>query len=216
MKRILPCLLLLASLTPFASHADNCAGAPRCYDAGPFAVEVTSLSPSWNNVHNQHLLRLNLRFRNVGDRPLILGFPWGSSPSITDNYGNAYSIDGRNAGEIASHIIGIGIVRREGADTSFVLAPGASRSASLIFNRGIARSGSGAAVGNQFTADVSVEELRVLPGSGRVEVGSQYSLNFEGLSGSTFGNLGSAGGGVTPDDMVQGVGTLINAFGKKK
>lgn len=216
MKRIQPCLLLLASLTPFAGHADACAAAPRCYDAGPFAAEVTSLSPSWNDGHSQHFLRLNLRFRNTGDRPLILGFPWGSAPSITDNYGNAYSIDGRNAGEVASHIIGIGIVRREGADASFVLAPGASRSASLIFNRGIARSGSGAAVGNQFTANLSVEQLRVLPGSGRVEVGGQYSLSFEGLSGSAFGNLGAAGGGASSDDVVRGVGTLINAFTKKK
>ncbi|WP_029923040.1 hypothetical protein [Nevskia soli] len=211
MKQILPCLLLLASLAPFASQADACAAAPRCYDAGPFTAEVTSLSPSWNNTHNQHFLRLNLRLRNTGDRPLILGFPWGSSPSITDNYGNAYRIDGNST----SNIIGIGIVRREGADTSFVLAPGASRSASLIFNRWIAKSGSGAAVGNQFTADVSVEQLRVLPGSGRVEVGGQYSLNFQGLSGGAFGNLGSASG-VGTDDVVQGVGALIDAFSNKK
>lgn len=212
MKQILPCLLLLASLAPCASQADACAATPRCYDAGPFAAEVTSLSPGWNERHSQHFLRLNLRFRNTGERPLILALPYSGSASITDNYSNVYGI---NWSDTNSSVVSLGLIKGGHADTSFVIAPGASRSASLVFNRWLGKSGSAAAVGSQFTADVSVERLSVLPGSGRVEVGGQYSLNFQGLSSGAFANLGSAGG-ISTDDVVQGVGTLINAFSKKK
>lgn len=211
MKRFLPTLLLLAALAPCAARADACNGAPRCYDAGPFAAEVTGLIPGWNERHSQHFLRLNLRFRNVGERPLILAVQGGASLSVTDNYGNAYGI---NWGDSAS-IVSLGQVRNNHADTSFVLAPGASRSASIIFNRWLGRSGSAAAVGNQFTADLSVVQLQILPGSGRVQEAGQYSLDFPGLSGSAFASLGSSGG-VSSDDVVQGVGTLINAFTRKK
>jgi hypothetical protein len=212
MKRILPTLLLLAGLAPLAAQADACAGAPRCYDAGPFAAEVTSLSPNWNDRHSQHFLRLNLRFRNTGDRPLILGLPYAGSASITDNYANVYGI---NWSDTNSSVVSIGLIKGGSADTSFVIGPGASRSASLVFNRWLGRSGSAAAVGNQFTVDVSVEQLQVLPGSGRVQQAGRYSLNFEGLSGGAFGNLGSAGsaGG---DDVVQGVGVLLNVLSNRK
>jgi hypothetical protein len=193
--------------SPMTHAADNCGAQPRCYDAGPFAAEVTSLGASWNNVHNQHFLRLNLRFRNTGSAPLILGFAWGSAATLTDNYGNAYTIDGNNR----ANVIGIGLTSREGADTSFVVAPGASRSASFVFNRGIGRgsSGSAAAVGSTFTADFSVEQLQVLPGSQRVQIGGQYSLDFPGLSSGLMG-AGSA------DELGEGIGSLINAFTKKR
>ena len=212
MKRILLSVLLLAAFALRTAHADACAGAPRCYDAGPFAAEVASLSPGWNDRHNQHFLRLNLRLRNTGERPLTLALPYGGSASITDNYGNVYGINWSDTG---NSVVGLGLIKGGSADTSFVLAPGASRSASLVFNRWLGRSGS-AAAGSQFTADFSLEQLQVLPGSGRVQPAGQYSLNFQGLSGSAFGSLGSPGGNATPNDIVQGLGTLINAFGKKK
>jgi hypothetical protein len=193
---------------PGAAFADSCAGAAHCYDAGPFAADVGSLSPSWNKYHNQHFLRLNLRFRNTGTVPLILGFRWGGAATLTDNYGNSYTIDGNN---YRASVSGIGLISRDGADTGFLIAPGASRSASLIFNRWLGKTGTAAAVGNAYTADFAVEQLQVLQGSQRVQVAGQYSLNFPGLSGGLPGS-------VTPgvSDIGEGIGALVSAFGKKK
>ena len=132
-----------------------------------------------------------------------------SSASVTDNYGNAYGIDTR----FPERISGIGIVSHDGANPSFQLAPGASRSASLVFSRSPGKS----AVGNLYTADFSVVELQPIPGNNQLNVGSQYSLNYTKLSaGGLLGSNAMSNGAEKVNDITQGITTLLNAFSKKQ
>lgn len=203
---------LFAAAIPRA-HAADCA-AMSCFDAGPFVAEVTSVSPSWDHLHRTHYLRLNVRFRNTGTQPISLAFPWRGAATMTDNYGNAYSMDWR----YPQRIVGIAVISRSGVKGNFTIAPGSSRTASWIFNRSVGST----PVGNVFTADLPVEDLQQIPGQQKVRVNNQYSLDFQQL-GSGSASLLS---GITPDDgngnpdsraekIEQGVGLLLNALSKK-
>lgn len=195
----------LFTLSPVVRADGNCGAQPHCFDAGPFVAEITSTNPSWNNTHNRQYLRLNLRLRNTSGERLILGFQWGSAATLTDNYGNAYLLDGNDRTSVS----GIGLIERSSADANFVLTPGASRNASLIFNRWIGKSGSAAAVGNTFTADFSLAQMQVLPGSQRIEVAGQYSLNFPDLRSALIGT-----GAI--DSLGEGIGNVLSAFSKRR
>lgn len=199
-------LVLAASLflLPLGSAlADHCASRPRCYDAGPFSTTVSNLVTSWGRYHKQQFVRLNLRFRNHGAQPLILAFRWGSAASLTDNYGNGYRIDTR----FQRNVVGLGLIRRAGVDASFVVAPGGRRDASLIFNRWVGKS----AIGSQYSADFSVEQLQLLPGGRQVHEAGHYSISFSNLSGAMPGGaLGSVG---TPRPGLDG---LLKLFSHKR
>jgi hypothetical protein len=72
-----------------APMADPCAGAPRCYGAGPFVAEVSRFDGARAGNRNDHVLRITLKFRNVTAQPIILAYHTGSS-TVTDNLGNRY------------------------------------------------------------------------------------------------------------------------------
>lgn len=202
---------LLASLSCTAARADNCNGAEHCFDAGPFAAEATSISPSWDRTHRTHYIRLNLRFRNAGTQPISLAFPWRAAATMTDNYGNTYGIDWR----WPQRISGIAVIGHDGVKGNFTIAPGSSRTASWIFSRDPGQT----AVGTVFSADLPVEDLEPIPGQQKVKVGSQYSLNFTQLSGGVAGAVGTADPGDLNDRVnafKDGVSSLLNVFTKKK
>ncbi len=106
---------------------DACAGKPRCYSAGIFSAEVVSLTGSQAAPGAHHVIRLNVRFRNVTNQPLILAYKGGTS-SATDNFGNPYYW-GR-AGTHDTSFQGIGLMGRS-IDPSFTLQPGESRNATF-------------------------------------------------------------------------------------
>ncbi len=198
--------IALSALAP--AHAEACAGAPHCVDAGPFATEVTQVNGSWDAHHRTYYVRVNFQVRNVSPRPLMLGFRWRSSASLVDNFGNSYGIDWK----FKDRIIGIGVVSNEGADASFALQPGASRSASLVFDRWPGKG----SVGDTFNADFSLEQLEPIPGNNSVRTVASHALNFTGLrAGQSMGGAASTSAG---DDkaaaVVSGLGNLINALKK--
>ncbi|MDE2148773.1 MAG: hypothetical protein KGJ55_02825 [Gammaproteobacteria bacterium] len=209
MKSIRATLLgaCLCTIPVAAVLADPCAGLAHCDDAGPFSAQVTGAVPAWGRYHKQRFVRLNLRFRNPGSQPLILGFPWRSGATLTDNYGNSYGMDTRYA-----TVIGLGIVKHGSADARFVIAPGASRTATLVFSRWVGKT----AVGNRYTADFSVVTLQPIPGNNQVRVGSTYTLNFPDLSSAVVGGDALGNGAATASDVGKAVKSLLNVFAKPK
>lgn len=202
----------LAATTAGSSDArDNagCSGSSLpCFDAGVFAAEVTSVNPSWDRNHRTRYLRLNVRFRNTGSQPISLAFPWRSSASMVDNYGNGYSIDWR----YPKNIVGIAVIGHDGVKGNFTIVPGSSRTASWILSLNPGNN----ALGNVFSAHLTIDDLQPIPGQQKVKVGNQYSLDFEQLSGGSPGLLGNAtdGQGSRVEKAAEGIGLLLNALKK--
>jgi hypothetical protein len=165
--------------------ADPCTAAPRCYSAGPFTAQVEQLTTS--QASGNHLVRINVRFRNVTNQPLILAYTTNSG-SMVDDHGNRYSIDSR----YADRVKGIGQVSRNKADPQFVLSPGESRSATLEYSRYVGKT----MIGTVFTPDLAVEQLEVLP-SQQIRSIREYSLNFANLTaGAMLGDVGDTANAV--------------------
>jgi hypothetical protein len=197
--------LLLGFTAIATAHADGCSGVPNCVDSGAFATDVTQLNGSWDTHHRVYTLRVNFRVHNTSPRPLMLGFRWRSSASLVDNFGNTYGIDWK----YKDRIIGIGIVSAQGADASFILQPGGSRTASLVFDRW---PGNGS-VGDAFNADFSLEQLEPIPGNNSVRTVATHALSFPELRpGHLMGASAPPGGDDKAAAVVNGVGNLINAL----
>lgn len=160
-----------------APTADPCASQPRCYNAGPFTAQVTQVTTS--QAGSNHLVRLNVRFRNVSAQPLILAYTKNSGTMI-DNHGNRYTIDWR----YPDRVKGIGLVERGKADPQFALNPGESRNATFEYSRYVGKT----VIGNVFTPDLAIEQLEVLS-SQQVRSIREYSLSYPNLTaGMLVGN----------------------------
>lgn len=154
--------------------AELCAASSRCYDAGPFLAEVANLTASHRGNFKDHVLRFNVRIRNVSDSVLILGYK-GTSARVADEYGNSY-FWGR-AGTYDKSAQGIGTVTAREADAQFVLRPGEARMATFELVR--YRPGR-TAIGTTFTYDLTLVELQPLPGN-QVRSVRDYSVSFQAL-----------------------------------
>jgi hypothetical protein len=132
-----------------------------------------------------HSVSLNIRFRNVSDKPMILAYQSGSS-SARDNFGNAFTW-GR-PGTHDTSVKGIGMVAGRSADTQFSLAPGQSRSATF----GIIRFNAKPPIGNAWNYDVVIEEIEIQPGQ-VVRSVRQNSVTFSNLTAGTFPAVTDAG-----------------------
>lgn len=155
---------------------DLCAGKQRCAHPGPFVAEVQNISGALTGSYpsQRHVLRINVRFRNVTDQPLILGYSSGTS-KIIDDLGNEYYWGSANTYD--KSVTGMGVVQAREANPEFVLQPGESRNATFQLFRSIGRS----QVGSGFTWDFAVETLEVLP-SKQVRSLRQYSMNIQDLT----------------------------------
>jgi hypothetical protein len=165
---------------PVIPIADPCAGAPRCYSAGPFLAEVSSLTGARVGNRKDHVLSITLKFRNVSSQPIILGYHTGSS-TVTDNLGNRYYW-GR-AGTHDGSSSGIGIVEGTKADPQFVLRPGESREARW----GLIRYNTGnQEIGTTFSHDLVIDQLELLNG-GQIRNIRSYTIGYHDLplTGST-------------------------------
>jgi hypothetical protein len=159
-----------AAVAPPAPAVDNCAGLARCFDAGPFTAEVQQVSSSISGGRH-HVLRFNVRLRNVSNQPMILASTYNSHV-VVDNTGGRYSRTPSDA------VVGIGVVASGRADPQFVLTPGQARMVSFQVYR--ANTGT-TPPGTAFTFDTSIEQLEILA-SQQIRSIRQFSLNFPDLT----------------------------------
>lgn len=161
---------------PVAPLEDACAGRTRCQSSGPFVAEVAQVTGSRlpNNTQD-HMLRINLRVRNVSSEPVVLAYKSGTSLA-TDEHGNRYYWGSANTYDRSAR--GIGVSSSRSVDAQFALRPGESRTATFEVRR--FRTGRGV-VGSAWTWDVALDQVEPLAG-GQVRVVREHSLSFQGLT----------------------------------
>jgi hypothetical protein len=165
-----------------AAQTDACGGKPRCYNAGPFVAEITGLtSSSLAYSPPIDVLQARVRFRNLTNQPMTLGYAYGSAV-IVDNFGNRYSSVTPSYGDGAK---GIGIVRNDQADPQFVLGSGASGDVMFSVSRGRARTDR---AGATFNLDMTIAQLEVLD-SRQVRTVRDYAVGVPNLTVSGPGFL---------------------------
>lgn len=194
-----------------AAVTDPCNGATGCYNAGAFIAEVMQVSATamTGGARNQSL-SINIRFRNVSDKPVILAYRSGSSAAL-DNFGNAFTW-GR-PGTHDTSVKGIGMVASRSVDTQFALAPGQSRNATF----GLIRYGAKPPIGDAWNYDVVIEEVEVLPGQ-VVRSARQNSVSFTNLRAGTFPTTTSSatGAGAPVGDPVDVANKVLDLFDRMK
>lgn len=162
-----------------AAPADPCTNSARCFNAGSFVAEVVQVQSSAMTAGARHQsVSINIRFRNISDKPVILAYRASSSAAL-DNFGNGFTW-GR-PGTHDTSVKGIGVVTGRSADTQFQLAPGQSRSATF----GIIRFNAVPPIGDHWNYDVVIEEVEIQPGQ-VVRSVRQNSLTFANLSAGSF------------------------------
>ena len=153
-----------------------------------------------------HVIRLNVKFRNVTNQPIILAYHSGSSVAV-DNYGSRY-FWGR-AGTHDTSATGIGLLAGRTADPQFTLNPGETRTATWQLFRPRPPT---SPIGSGYTWDVTIDQLEVLPGV--IRSIREYALNFPDLAaraGAMAAPQGAAGKG--SGNIVQ---DIMKSIPKKK
>lgn len=199
---------------------DPCGGSSRCFNAGSFIAEVLQVTPTaMVKGARHHSVAFNIRFRNISDRPVILGYQASSSAAV-DNFGNGFTW-GR-PGTHDTSVKGIGLVSGRSADTQFSLAPNQARSAT--FN--IIRFNAVPPIGESWNYNLVIEEIEIQPGQ-VVKSVRQNSVSFERLAPGSFSGASVAGGtaaGSTaaalsdagvPTDADAAVGKMIDLISRK-
>lgn len=167
-------------------EVDQCAGKTRCYGAGPFVAEVAQFTTSTEGNRKYHVLRTNVKVRNVSAQPIILAYK-ATTDGATDNLGNRYYWG--TAGTYDMSVSGIGKVEGRNADPQFVLAPGESRTATFSLVR---RDANGHELGTSWSQDLTFVQLEILP-SNQVRVGREYAVSFRNLSANGSDAANAAG-----------------------
>ncbi len=185
-----------------ADAPDACAGKQRCYNAGPFAAEVTQVTTS--KVTYYVVVKLNVNVRNVTAQPLLLGWQNGSGSAI-DDVGNRYA---------AKTVKGIGLVSTSSADPQFALNPGQSRAFTVEYVFRANRS----TVGTSWTADFVLQQLEILP-SRQVRSVREYSVSYQDLTagkpgGGTTGSTSGDGAATTDTSTANAAAGAVKAVGK--
>jgi hypothetical protein len=194
-----------------AATADPCGGSNRCFNAGGFVAEVMQVQTA--RVGGRHeTLAINIRFRNTGDKPVILAYQSGSSSAV-DNFNNKYYW-GR-AGTHDTSVKGIGYVTGRSADPQFVLQPGQIRNATF----GLIRYEARPPIGEAYNYDVVIEELELLPGQ-QIRSARQNSVSFANLTAGSFrGTTATTAADQTPAGVADAndtAGKVIDLFNKLK
>jgi hypothetical protein len=186
---------------------DPCGGAPRCYNAGAFTAEVVQVSPTaMTGGARHHSVSINIRFRNVSDKPVILAYQSGSSAAL-DNFGNAFTW-GR-PGTHDTSVKGIGMVTGRTADTHYSLAPGQSRDATY----GIIRFNAKPPIGNAWNYNVVIEEIEIQPGQ-VVRSVRQNSVSFSNVMAGSFPAVSDAAVAEAGGTSTAGQGDPIDVANK--
>jgi hypothetical protein len=185
---------------------DPCAGQPSCQAQGPFMATVVRVNVTdTGRVTADHLVRTTVRFKNLGDRPLILGYRVNTN-LVTDNQGHAYTRITSTGGD-RGHVFGIGVVTNDAADPQFQLAPGESREAS--FEADLQYNVRYTQPGNVFSQDMTIAELSVI-GPNQVRTVHDYALSFTNL---TAGNVFAGGpSGAPAAQTAEAIGKVVDLF----
>jgi hypothetical protein len=125
-----------------------------------------------------HVLQVNLRFRNLTNQPLILAYVAGSGVITDINNGKRYDEQRQGFTNAAK---GIGTVDRDKADPQFVLSSGASSNASFVLARRHAANDPRDPIGTAFNFDLSIAQLEVLPGQ-QIHTVREYAVTFPNLT----------------------------------
>lgn len=164
-----------APAAPPADLPDPCGVNPRCYNSGPFLVEVRSLTPGAGGGRH-HGVDVVLRISNITPEPIILGYKSGSS-TATDDLGNRYVYGRPSTHDVSFKGIGL-IISGRTADPQFVLRPGQSRDASFSVTR---FNSLGKQLGTAWSYEVMLTQLEILP-SRQIREVRDYSVTFRDLT----------------------------------
>jgi hypothetical protein len=168
MKRlaILGSAAILALLArPAAGQANNpCAGQEHCTEVPGLTATITDFRQSLGG-YNRYVT-FTVRFRNISNRPLILGMVSGSAVT-TDDRGNRYG---------TGTVRGIGEIAGNRFDSKFTLQPGESGDARIE----TAWRAGNAIYGTAFEIDLAVREIDVV-GSNQFALGKEHALHWSGF-----------------------------------
>ncbi|SRR6266487_4102606 len=106
----------------------RCKSAVNCFDAGSYIVTVIDIIEG--DIPGYRLARLVLRFENLTDSTLVLGYRSGSS-FMVDNFRNRYSCCKTDSLKEDTSAIGIGVDRDDKVDAQFMLKPRTSDTVSF-------------------------------------------------------------------------------------
>jgi len=131
--RIIVLLTIDIGVSAHAQKADDarCKNASNCIDAGSYTATVTSIIES--TTASSRMVRLIIRFENVANHTVILGYR-SQSGFLLDNFNNRYFCSqagqtGPNA--LDNSAVGIGTDRDNKIDAQFMLKQKQSDSASF-------------------------------------------------------------------------------------
>jgi hypothetical protein len=156
-------LVLLAR--PAAGQANNpCAGQEHCTEVPGLTATITDFRQSLGG-YNRYVT-FTVRFRNISNRPLILGMVSGSAVT-TDDRGNRYG---------TGTVRGIGEIAGNRFDSKFTLQPGESGDARIE----TAWRAGNAIYGTAFEIDLAVREIDVV-GSNQFALGKEHALHWSGF-----------------------------------
>jgi hypothetical protein len=201
-RHVFVLLMGLAALGAGSSAwaSDPCAGAPHCRVDGPLMSQVVQVNVTDSGgVTAFHGVRTTIRFTNLGQTPMALGYQDRSS-RVSDDRGLLY--------KWSSKAEGIGRVTRDNADPQFQLAPGESREAN--FTNVLEYSVRHSVPGQVFEQDFTLVRLTVLS-NGKVRSAGTYALGFPGLTATS--GLGAASAGAPPVAAAPALGGGAGACG---
>lgn len=156
--------------------ADPCNGAGTCYFGGTFVAEVarvTASRPSAGPVNATVVYRVDVRFRNVSTKPIVLAHV-ADSARIVDDRGNEYRYWNPRV-----NITGIGLVGNNSIDDSFVIRPNESRNAT--FELRFVYDSRKKVPGTTFSFDFEIDEIEPLSDQ-QVRIARKNAVGFRDLS----------------------------------
>jgi hypothetical protein len=185
---------------PAAPREDPCQGKPACSSSGTLVADVTRLLNE-GMYGNYHQVLVTVRFRNLGNTPLILNYKQGTG-RMPDNLGQSYDVSSQ-----AKDVQGMPVSTRDTASSQFTLAPGEARNASFRYRR---FAGKANQIGTSFSPSLAVEQYELLP-SNQLRLVREHSLNYTDLRYG--GASGAPAGAAALDEALQ---KLFKGDDKKK
>lgn len=156
--------VVLTAPPAFGQAEDPCAGEKHCTAVPGLTATVTDFRQSVGG-YNRYVT-FTVRFRNISNRPLILGMVSGSAVT-TDDRGNRYG---------TGTVRGIGEIVGNRFDSKFTLRPGESGDARIETSW---RAGN-SIYGTAFEIDLAVREIDVV-GSNQYALGKEHALHWSGF-----------------------------------